>query len=105
MQQKNENTQDIQSGSGNRPEKEFRAGAVRATIWKNIGHNKAGEATEYNTIGFQRSYQDKEGVWQTTSSLRINDLPKAQLVLKKAYEYIVLKDKSDTQSYFPEDLA
>ena len=35
-------------------------------------------------------YKDKKGEWQTTSSLRTNDLTKAAAVLNKAYEYIVL---------------
>jgi hypothetical protein len=35
---------------------------------------------------------DKNGEWQSTNTLRINDLPKASLVLQKAYEYIVMKE-------------
>ena len=77
----------------NLPEKEFRAGAIRATIWKNKGKTKDGDETEFNTISFERSYMDKEGEWQTTSTLRVNDLPRAQMVLKKAYEHLVLKEQ------------
>ena len=58
-----------------------------ATIWKNTSKNGDGE---YNTISFERSYKDKEDKWQTTNSLRVNDLPRAKLVLEKAYEYLVL---------------
>jgi len=71
----------------NLPEKKFRAGAITATIWKNTSQN--GDA-EYNTISFERSYKDKNDNWQTTNSLRVNDLPKAKLVLDKAYQYLVL---------------
>ena len=71
----------------NLPEKKFRAGAVTATIWKNTSQNGDGE---YSTISFERSYKDKNDNWQTTNSLRVNDLPKAKLVLDKAYEYLVL---------------
>ena len=78
---------------GNMPEKKFSTGAISAAIWKNNGVSKRdGQAVEFNTISLQRRYQDKEGVWKSTNSLRINDLPKASLVLQKAYEYIVLKD-------------
>jgi len=77
----------------NLPEKEFRAGAIRATIWKNKGKTKDGDETEFNTISFERSYMDKEGEWQTTSTLRVNDLPRAQMVLKKAYEHLVLRQE------------
>jgi len=77
---------------GNMPEKKFSTGAISATIWKNQGVSKINnEPVEFRTIALQRSYKDKEGAWKSTSSLRINDLPKASLVLDKAYEYIVLK--------------
>ena len=80
---------------GNMPEKKFSTGAISATVWKNTGMNKKdNESFEYRTVSLQRRYQDKDGVWKSTSSLRINDLPKASLVLDKAYEYIVLKENT-----------
>ena len=80
----------------NAPERKFRAGAIAATVWKNQGSDKNGSPTEYRTVSFERSYMDKEGKWQTTSSLRINDLPRAAVVLTKAYEYLVLRDGTET---------
>ena len=77
----------------NMPEKKFRAGAVSATIWKNTAENKEGSEVEYKTISIERNYTDKEGKWQSTNSFRINDLPKAKVVLEKAYEYLVLKEE------------
>jgi hypothetical protein len=81
--------------SGNAPEAKFRAGAVAATVWKNKG-SIDGNKTEYRTVSFERSYKDKAGQWQTTNTLRINDLPKAKLVLNKAYEYLVLNKEQDS---------
>ncbi|MCK5107529.1 MAG: hypothetical protein KAQ83_02275 [Nanoarchaeota archaeon] len=77
----------------NQPEKRFSTGAITATIWKNKGHLKTGEVNEYHTISIQRGYKDKEGKWKSTNSLRINDLPKAALVLNKAYEYLILREQ------------
>ena len=77
-----------------RPEKKFRAGAVAATIWANEGKNDKGETVSYKTISFNRSYMDKDGNWKTTDSLRVSDIPKAVLVLSKAYEYLTLNDDS-----------
>ncbi|MBN2368601.1 hypothetical protein JXC34_06275 [Candidatus Woesearchaeota archaeon] len=74
----------------NMPEKKFRSGAICATVWKNFSE-KDGNVVEYMTVSFERSYQ-KDGEWNTTNSLRVNDLPRASLVLQKAYEYIALKD-------------
>ena len=75
------------------PLKKFRAGAIAATIWENP-IEKEGKTTVYNTISFERGYKDKDGVWKSTSSLRTADLPKAVVVLSKAYEYLVLQDKT-----------
>ena len=83
--------------SGNMPEKKFSTGAISATIWKNNGVSKrTGEETEYRTVTLQRRYRDKDGIWQTSNSLRVNDLPKASLVLNKAYEYISLIDQDNS---------
>jgi len=78
----------------NLPEKKFRAGAISATVWKNQGQNQDKEQITYKTVSFERNYKDNKGNWQTTSSLRINDLPKAVLVLGKAYEYLALNDNN-----------
>jgi hypothetical protein len=74
----------------NQPEKKFSTGAISATVWKNIRTGKDGKVFESRTVNLQRRYTDKTGQWQTTSSLRLNDLPKAALVLEEAYKYIVL---------------
>ena len=81
-----------ESVSGNLPEKKFSTGALVATVWGNQGKNKEGDDVSFRTVSFQRRYMDKNGEWQSTSTLRINDLPKASLVLQKAYEYLVMKE-------------
>lgn len=78
--------------SGNIPEKKFSTGALTATIWENQGKNKEGNDVNFKTVSFQRRYMGKNGEWQSTNTPRINDLPKASLVLQKAYEYIVMKE-------------
>jgi len=69
------------------PEKKIRAGGLSATIWSN--QSKDGQSA-YKTISFERTYKNSKGEWQTTNSLRVNDLPKAQLVMQKAFEYCQL---------------
>ncbi|MBI2134965.1 hypothetical protein HYU09_03165 [Candidatus Woesearchaeota archaeon] len=77
---------------GNLPEKKFSTGALTATVWENQGKGQSGEDVSYRTVSFQRRYKDKKGDWQSTNTLRLNDLPKASLVLQKAYEYLVMKE-------------
>ncbi len=77
----------------NIPEKRFSTGVVTATVWQNAGKGRNGEVVSYRTVSLQRRYKDKNGVWQSASSFRVNDLPKAALVLEKAYEYLVLREQ------------
>ncbi|MBN2421545.1 hypothetical protein JXB27_04670 [Candidatus Woesearchaeota archaeon] len=74
----------------NKPEKVFSTGAIQVSVWKNEAV-KDGNKSEFRTVSIQRRYADKSGEWKSTSTLRINDLPKASLVLNKAFEYLVMK--------------
>lgn len=79
------------------PEKKYRVGSISATIWLNSRKDKEGNLSQFRTISFERSYKDKDDEWQSTNSLRVGDLPKARLVLEKAYEYIMLKEHNGDQ--------
>jgi hypothetical protein len=86
-----------QENTGNQPEKKFRAGAISATVWLNQGQSKkTGEATSWRTISLQRGYKDQNDQWQNTGTMRVNDLPRAALVLKQAYEYLVTAKQEST---------
>ncbi len=78
------------SAENHGPAKKFRAGAVSATIWKNDRQRATGETFSYHTVSLDRSYKDQAGNWKTASSLRLQDLPKAALVLQEAYRYLAL---------------
>ncbi len=80
------------SSAANLPLKRFRAGAVSATVWNN--HAKEGDG-EYKTVSLERGYKDRDGVWKNVSSLRVSDLPRAALVLQKAYEYLALGEDAE----------
>ncbi len=85
----------------NLPEKKFKAGAVEATIWANE-FEKDGKKGIYKSISLSRNYKDRRtGDWKQTNSFRTNDLPKALLVLQKAYEHLSL---NDTESIEEEDM-
>lgn len=81
----------------NQPEKKFRAGLITATVWKNETKDSDGNQVTYQTVSFERSYKDKDDRWKTTNSLRMNDVPKAILVLEKAYEHLALSDQDEVQ--------
>ena len=71
-----------------KPEKKFQSGGIEASIFENeIQHN--GKTVKVKKVAFQKRYKSDQG-WKTTYSLDINDIPKAILVLSKAYEHLVM---------------
>jgi hypothetical protein len=76
-----------------KPEKKFQAGGIEASIFENeIQHN--GKNVKIKKVAFQKRYKSNDGSWKGTGSLDITDVPKAMLVLSKAYEYLVLNAES-----------
>ena len=71
-----------------KPEKVFKAGPVRASIFQN-SVNRNGREIVFPKVVIEVRYRDKAGNWNGTNSLSLNDLPKAILALQKAYEYLM----------------
>ncbi len=81
-----------------KPEKRFQSGAIEASIFENeIQQN--GKTVKIKKVAFQKRYKSSEG-WKSTYSLDINDIPKAILVLSKAYEHLVLNSDPDVVKNF-----
>ena len=74
-----------------KPEMNYRAGAVRAAVWKHTNKTKDGRVFETRKVVLDRAYKDANNQWQHTNSLDMNDVPKAILALSKAYEDAVMK--------------
>ena len=72
---------------GNKPVAKFKAGSVEAAIFENQ-IEKNGGSFKIRKVVFQKNYLDKNDKWQSTSSLDVNDVPKAVLVLSKAYGFL-----------------
>ena len=69
------------------PIAKFSAGGIVAAIWE----NESKEGNPYGTVTLDKRYKSGEE-WKSTRSMRATDLPKAILVLQKAYEFLALKD-------------
>ena len=78
------------------PEITFRHGPCSASVFQNE-YNRGDEKLLIRSVSFQRRYQDREGDWQTTSSLNVNDIPKAVLVLNKAYEFLTSNGHTEVE--------
>lgn len=67
-----------------KPERSFKCGNCEAAIFDNkISRN--GKEINIKKVVFQKRYKDQSGEWCSTSSLDINDIPKAILALCQAY--------------------
>lgn len=73
------------------PLKKFIAGSVSATLWRNKTKTAQGGEIEYTTVQIDRRYKDKDNTWKSTNNMRLNDVPKAVMVLQKAYEFLILR--------------
>ena len=76
------------------PLKKIRSGAISATIWENQ-QEKDGKKFSFQSVTLERTYKDKDDNWQSTNNLRSMDLPRAILVLQKAYEFIALNETGE----------
>jgi len=76
-----------------KPEKIFKAGPCTASVFANEISTMNGKTT-VKSVSLGRAYMDKGGAFQKTNSFRTEDLPKAIIALEKAYEYLVLEEKS-----------
>jgi hypothetical protein len=70
------------------PVKKFSVGAIQVAVWE----NESKEGNRFNTVSFDKRYKDKSNEWKSSSSMKLNDLPKAILALQKAFEYLALKE-------------
>mgnify|MGYP000844158898 CR=1 FL=1 len=80
-----------QAAETNKPAAVFRARGVKVSVFANAGDN----GTFYKTT-LQRIYKQGEE-WKTTSSLGRDDLPVAQHLLGKAWDFILQAESKETK--------
>jgi len=70
------------------PVKRIQAGQIQVSVWE----NQSKEGKKFYSFTFQKRYTTEEGKWESTNTLMLNDLPKANLAIQKAYEFVVFKE-------------
>ena len=90
--------------NGNKPIKSFKAGAVKASVFENQNTYDGKQSTIFKVV-IDKSYKDSSDRWQSTNSFSAyNELPKAILVLQKAFEYCAsLKETTNESAGFPSE--
>ena len=75
-----------------KPVKVFRLRGISASIFENHAKSDDRDVT-FHKVALQRSYKDGDE-WKTTTSFGRDDLPTVQLVLQRAWEYILDAESS-----------
>jgi len=83
-----------------KPKEVIRVGAVNVSIFENTVM-KDDKILTIPKVVFQVRYKDKEGQWKSTSSLSVNDIPKAINALQKAYQ--ILTEKCQKNADIPSE--
>jgi hypothetical protein len=78
---------------GDKPVKEFRAGGVRASIWRDEIPGQGEEPFEVFSVRVEKRFKDAQGVWQSTNRFNRRELADLELVAFKAREFISLNER------------
>jgi len=81
------------SEQGNKPFHEFRAGNVRAAVWRTEVQQEGQTVIRYS-IKTEKRYRDQDGEWRSSDYYFPDEIPRMLLVSQKAGEYVVLKESS-----------
>jgi hypothetical protein len=75
------------------PIKEFRAGNLEASIWRNEVQAD-GRARTRHSIRIKKQFRTEDGSYQDTNYFFPSELPQLALLANRAFEYVVLSEDS-----------
>jgi len=81
------------------PIKEFRAGNIKAAIWKDEREDQGRTVTRHSVKIQKRFFDKRTGEWQDTDYFFPNDLPRLCLVAERAFEHIALHESEDEPGF------
>ena len=73
---------------GQKPVFKHKVGQVSASLFENNITTKTGDKTTMVQATIERSYKNKDGIWQSTNSFNRTEIPIAIFCLQKALEKI-----------------
>lgn len=89
-----------QQNDKQKPEAEFRAGLISASVWRNEMQQDGQTVVRYS-IRPQKRYRKDDGSYTDTETYFPEDLPKLILVIQKSYEFTTLKERKDRDEAVP----
>ncbi len=91
-------TEEKGTSTGQPPIKEFRAGAVKISLWESEFEREDKTVIRYSAKIEKRYYDKDSGHWKTSSSYFADDLLRLRLLVDKATEFMLLKEKGGAES-------
>lgn len=94
----NNNTPETTSKSTTNGERvrTLRDGLLFVTIWAQPSTKTPGRI--FHSVSFERRYQDKNGAWRGTKSLRPHDLQRMAALLQQAHDLIPKREDEPSES-------
>ena len=86
--------------TNSKPIKDFRAGNIQASIWRNEAQ-KDGQTVVRYSVRVQKRFRKENGSYENTDYFFPDDLPRLALVTQKAYEYIALNESKEHEEAVP----
>ena len=83
-----------------KPIKDFRAGNIQASVWRNE-IQKDGQTVVRYSVKIQKQFRKDDGNYQETNYYFRDDIPRLILVAQKAFEFIALNESKDTEESVP----
>jgi hypothetical protein len=74
-----------------------RCGTLSAAVFKRIAKTKSGEEFPAYQVSLRRSYQDAQGEWQHSQTLREEDLLPAAFTLTRCFEQILAERSEERE--------
>ncbi len=85
-----------------RPVMQFRAGGIRAAIWRNEIEQDGRTVVRHSVRIDKRYFDAQRDEWKDSDYLFVNDLPRVRLVVEKAFEYVTLNDRQPDAEQGPD---
>lgn len=78
-----------------KPIRVFKSGGIRAVVWCNT-IAQGGKDIDVHSVQINRTYKQFDE-FKTTNSFNVRDLPKVELVARKAFEFLSLEVQKNAQ--------
>lgn len=83
-----------------KPVKSFSTGNIRASIWRKEVEQDGRTVVRFS-VRIQKQYKNDKNEWQNTDYYFPEELPKLETVIRKAFEFISLKESKNAEDSIP----